>query len=57
MNRLSKIVLMLTTIALSLTASSDDYLLYWQVLDTATVNGITINDIKEKPMCMTVVKR
>lgn len=44
MHDLKQILLGAAVVALPLCMWADDYLLYWQVLDTATIDGTSIND-------------
>ncbi len=44
MHKVKHILLVIAAAAFLSWARADDYLLYWQVLDTATVEGVGIND-------------
>ena len=44
MHNLKQILLGAAVVALPLCMWADDYLLYWQVLDTATIDGVTLDN-------------
>ena len=44
MHNLKQILLGAAVVALPLFMWADDYLLYWQVLDTATIDGVTLDN-------------
>ena len=44
MKKVKHILLTLAAVAMSLCVRADDYLLYWEVVDTATVDGTLLDD-------------
>ena len=44
MKNVKHILLTLTAVAMFLCVRADDYLLYWEVVDTATIDGVLLDD-------------